>query len=214
MTTHTMYLTATRLEQAVGLEAGSIEPIAFLVIQELAKGLSAEDIAKGLGVSEEELNGIASATVADSKGLVAEQWLACVTLVRATEAMNQNTVEAGWDALEAMAVNRLADLVHSSGSTMNVKDAVAIANMANKATRRGRGEGKAGNTSISVMNRQQPGGGSDMSLELKGGHIGSIRLSLSARIQEQLTTPRTIEGRVTDRKMLSLDEAREVVNAK
>lgn len=208
------YLTSERAAVAVGLDKDRIEPIAWLVIQELAYGKEPADIAKGLGISEEDLNGLAIATTDESEGLAGQLWNALVVLCRATTNMNLNTVAVGWDSLEAMAVHRLAELIQAGGATMSPKDALAIANAANKATRRHNGEGQS-RTSLTVMNRSGNGGG-DMSLELKGGHLGSIKLSLSTRIQQQLATPRVIDGesRAVDRRMLSLDETREVVNAK
>jgi hypothetical protein len=51
-----------------------------------------------------------------------------------------------------------------------------------------------------------------MAFEVQGGNLGSIRMSLSTRVQAQLEQPRVIdaEPKQADRRMLTIEEIRNV----
>lgn len=205
----TRYVTPELVEKAVGLPAGSIDSFGFLLMQELAKGVSAAQVAKELQVEEANLDELADSITGDTKGLAGDLWKACVVTIRSISLANHQAIGRGWDALEAMAVDRLARVIQDSGVGLTVKDAVAIASLANKAVRRQAGEGGARGISIHTP----PGQGADMAFEVNGGHLGSIRMSLSTRVQAQLEQPKVINGETKsqdDRRMLTIEEIRSV----
>lgn len=203
------YVTPGLVEKALGLPGGAIDSFAFLVMQEMAKGVEPQAIAKELQVDESELDLLADSVTGGPGGLQHELWKGGVVTIRSINLANQQVMGQGWDALEAMAVNRLAQVVQDSGERLSIKDAAAIAQMANKAVRRGQGEGQRG---ASLLTRPPSGGGDEMTLNIQGGNIGSIRLSLSARVQAQLEQPRVINAQPTERRMLTIDEIRNVDN--
>lgn len=201
------YLTPKVVEQGLGLPAESIDSFSFLVMQELAKGVKPEAIAKELEVDESELHKLADSVTGGPGGLEHEVWRGGVTLIRSISLANQQVMGNGWDALEAMAVHRLAVAMQDAGEKVSIRDALAISQAANRAIRRGAGEG-AGKASLL---RPPPGGGEgDMTLNIQGGNIGSIRLSLSTRVQEQLGQVKQIDVEAQPRRMLTIDEIRNV----
>lgn len=205
------YVTPQLVEQSLGLAPESIDSFAFLVMQEQAKGVETRLIAKGLEVDESELDLLADSVTGGPGGLQHELWKQGVILIRSITLANQQAIGTGWDALEAMAVNRLARVVQEAGDRLSTKDAVAIAAMANKAVRRGNGEGAPPRASLSIHNPNR--GGDGMTLELTGGNLGSIRMSLTQRVQEQLEQPRIINAEPKEgegRRMLTLEETRNV----
>jgi len=206
------FITPVGVERAVGLPAGSIDSFGFLVMVEQAKGIGAAQIAKGLDCDLAALDALADSITGGPGGIGADLWKACVVTIRSISLANQQSIGSGWDALEAMAVNRLAQFVSDAGTNLSPKDAVAIASMANKAVRRQAGEGGgAGRTGVSI--HAQMGQGAEMAFEVEGGNLGSIRMSLTPRVRAQLEQPKVIEGKVNDaddRRMLTIDEVRNV----
>ena len=205
------FITPAGVEKAVGLPGGSIDSFGFLVMVEMAKGVPVTLIAKGLDCDQAALDALADSITGGPGGIGADLWKACVVTIRSINLANHQSIGAGWDALEAMAVNRLAQFVSDAGANLSPKDAVAIASMANKAVRRQAGEGGAGRTSVSI--HAPMGQGAEMAFEVEGGNLGSIRMSLTPRVRAQLEQPKVIEGKANeadDRRMLTIDEVRNV----
>ncbi len=206
-------MTPGALEKVMEWSPGTVDPIGFLILSECAQGVKVKDIASGLGIEIEDLESLAE-TIAGQGGTESQNWKNAVMILKASVVMNQQTITGGWDGIEAMAVQRLGQFMNAQGSNLSVKDALEIAQVANKANRRHLGEGVRGGTNITV--RQGGGGNSDLDMELRSGNLGSIRMSLSQRVQAQLATPRTIdqETRESNREMLSLTDTRNLVDAK
>lgn len=209
------FMTAAGLERVLDWEPGRVDPVSWLVIQEFANDVSPETIAKNLRIELSELREMAEAVTQETGGYESTAWKNAVLVVKATMTMNHQMIATGWDGIEALAIQRLGRFMQENGASMTVKDALEIAQVANKANRRHLGEGGRGGVSLSV---KQGGAGnpSDLDLELKSGNLGSIRMSLSHRVQAQLANPRIIdvEGHRVDREMLSLDETRKLVDEK
>ena len=202
------YATPGLVEKLVGLPGGSIDSFAWLVLQEQARATPDSEIAKALSVDVSELDLLADSVTGGTGGVNNDLWKAAIVSLRSISLANQHAIGAGWDALEAMAVDRLASVISDMDGKVTIKDAVAIAAMANKAVRRGQGEGS---TRASLHVKAGSDGGGEMTLDVKGGNIGSIRLSLSTRIQEQLQAPRVINQEpMAERRMLTLEETRNV----
>lgn len=189
--------------------AGIVSPVAWLVIQEAAAGRTYELIAKGLGVNQIDLDEMAQEITGQVEGTAGDKWANAILVVKSVSNLNLHTAATGWDAIEAQAVNRIGEALNRLGDTLDPMKALEIAQVANKAVRRHNGEGHGNRTSIHVGTP----GGTDMDLEIKSGHLGSVRLSLSARVRAQLETPRVIDGEVNREKkdMLSLTETRQLV---
>lgn len=206
------FVTPGMVEKAVGLPGGSIDSFGFLVMVEMAKGIQVTAIAKGLEADVAAIDALADSITGGPGGIGHDLWKACVVTIRSINLANHQSIGAGWDALEAMAVNRLAQFVDDAGPNLSPKDAVAIASMANKAVRRQAGEGGgAGRSGVSI--HAQMGQGAEMAFEVEGGNLGSIRMSLTPRVRAQLEQPRTIEGKANDaddRRMMTIDEVRNV----
>lgn len=204
------YVTPGLVEKSVGLPAGAIDSFAWLLMNEMAKGVTPQAVAKVLEVDVAELDLLADSVTGGDTGINHDTWKACVITIRSISLANNQVIGQGWDALEAMAVNRIANLVSDASDRLSIKDAVAIAALANKAVRRDAGEGNRGGANLSIHAR--PGGGGEMAFEVQGGNLGSIRMSLSTRVQAQLEQPRVIdaEPKQADRRMLTIEEIRNV----
>src|SRR5690242_14437939 len=128
------FITPEVIEKEVGFPPGSITPIHMLVIREQAAGRKIDKIAIGLRVTEAELEEAIRAVTGDALlGSEHELWVNAVMLVRSVGVMNQQSMAVGWDAVEAMAVNRLGEILNNQGAVMKLEDALAIATTANKA---------------------------------------------------------------------------------
>lgn len=210
------FVTSKMVERVLGLKEQSMSAIAFLVMQEQAQGRSLRSVAEGLDVSESDIDELADSITEGEGGTKNELWRNGVAYIRSTLIGNQQIMARTWDSLEAMTLETLASKVQSAGAALSTKDALAIAQVANKALRRHNGEGQSRNqTNVSIVNRPTGMGEEDMSLELRSGHMGSIRLSLSSRVRAQLERPVVIEGevkRAEEREMLDLDSTRKLVN--
>ncbi len=212
-------LNSATIAGLMGLEAKALAGIPWLVLQEDANGVERSQIAKQLGVDEETLVELVKQTLGEDDTEKANQkWQQGIVAIRAVLMSNQNTLVHGWDAIEALAVDKLARSLMEMGGNGKPSEMLAIAKTANSALRRTRGESQRGD-SRGGNGTGQPEGGS-MTVDLNGGHLGSIRLTLSPRIQAQLGNPdRIIDGvayAVPQGKlplqMLSLKETRGVVD--
>jgi len=202
------HLGPEKVEGMLGLEPGSLGPIPWLVMQEMAAGKKVEGIAAGLGVSESDLNKLIESVTLEVNGALGEAWQNGVSLLKATALLNEHSIAASWDSVEAMALEALAESVQKRQGVLGVKDSLEIAQAANRAQRRHRGEGQGSRVSV-----RMGGEGQDAEVELRGGNIGSIRLSLSSRVRQQLEQPRTIDVKANEsREMLTLDDTRSIVS--
>lgn len=209
------FVTPEMVEKVLGMEKGSVNPFAFLVMQEMAQGRSLGTIAAGLDISESDLDDLCDSVTGGPDGTKNELWRNGVAFLKSTLIGNQQTIAQGWDALESMTVEVLAKKVQDAGALLPTKDALAIATIANKAVRRHAGEGQGARVNVGIS-RPTGMGEEDMSLELRSGNLGSIRISLSSRVRAQLEKP-VIEGsvnRVEVREMLDLEATRQLVQEK
>lgn len=211
MTELASHLDPKVVEAEVGLVPGSLVPIAWMILQEMAAGREVEHVAAAIRANESEINDLIDSCTGTVGDASRNLWQDAITLIRSVKIANAQKIEAGWDSLEAMTVHALSTKVKAMGPALGVKDALAIASIANKAVRRDRGEG-ASRPNGAAGNR---GGGGDirMGIELNSGHIGSIRMTLSARVQQQLSTPRVIDQEVNGgtRAMLTMDATRKLL---
>lgn len=213
-------ITPEMAESIMEIPAGSVQAVAWLVLQAEADGLSVGDIATNLSVTIEQIQSLKEATTG-MQGEDCEQcWMKGIVAIRTSQQLNHHSIAAGWDSLEAMALEKLNNSMHAMQSNGDPDKMLAIAVAANKAQRRNRGEANGPSRNTPTLARGNDSGRID--LELSGGNVGSIRLSLSPKIQEQLATPgRVIDGvannaakarKLTDSlQMLKLGETRELI---
>lgn len=213
-------LNAGMIEGVMGLEKGALAGIPWLLMQEEASGEKRGEVGKRLGVDEESLNELIKGVLGeDDEALAGQKWQQGLVAIRAVLAANHNALAYGWDAIEAMAVDKLGKSLAEMGGNGKPSEMLAIAKTANSALRRTRGE-NYGRGVPAGNGTGQPQGG-DLTVDLNGGHLGSIRLTLSPRIQAQLGNPeRIIDGVVAGGQqaklplqMLSLKETRSEVDA-
>lgn len=207
------YATVEQIEQVMGLAGESFSAIAWLMIQEDAKGISREAIAKGMGVTEGDLRALQDATTGAEGEESDEVWAKGVVGLRAVELVNKQNIGSGWDAIEAIAVDKIARSLHAMKGPGDIDRMMQLATMANKAIRRGVGEGpgRSGPPAGAV------GSGVGVSIELNSGHLGTIRLNLSPAIHKQLSQPsrviegvkaRNVESSTSNLEMLTLKDTR------
>lgn len=221
-------ISAAELEVILGLKAGSIGAIAWVVMQEQARGVERKDVAKSLGVTEDDL----AALVDGATGLSGDEsialWGKGIVALKTAAILNDHDIGRGWDAVEAMAIDKLSNGLKSMRGNGNPMDMLAIAAAANKAVRRYNGEATGmGQRPRAGINESLGAGG--ISLELQSGELGTIRLNLSPRIQQQLNDQsRVIEAvanrqsdgtgapgtRLKDLEMLGLQETRKIADGK
>lgn len=96
-----------------------------------------------------------------------------------------------WDEVEVVAIGKLAQIVQDPRMTKTA-EILAIAQAANRAHRRSGGNQMTpgNNTTINVMNN---GGGAEIQLP-GAGHIGTMKLTLSAKTVGQLSKGITIDA--------------------
>jgi hypothetical protein len=199
------YATVEQIEQVMGLAAGTISPVAWLVLQEEADGVSIEVIAERLRVDISDIETLRDRTTGlegdDSKAL----WQTGIIGLRTVAIVNQQNLATGWDAIEAMAVDKAARTLSAMRGPGDLERMMALAAMANKAIRRSKGEGEKKTGSVSI--------------ELNSGKLGMIRLNLSPAIQQQLSSPTRVidavrgkdyntQGKQTNLEMLNLRDTR------
>lgn len=204
-------LTANQLCELIGLPAGSFSPMAWLVLQEMAAGTPTKTIAASLDITEDDLitlrDGATKLTDTESQDL----WLQAILTIKTAARLNQQTVHAGWDAIEAIALKKAHGALMATQSNGDLDQMMRIAGQANKAMRRSQGEGgKAGGTSIRVN-----AGTGDIEAELSSGNLGFIRLRVSPAVAAQLQSPdRVIDGKINrpsilkNMEMVSLEDIR------
>lgn len=221
---HAQYVTPELVEELLGVGKGSLGSIGWLVIQEQATGTSRAAIAKALGCSEAELLALRD-DILQATGEEAEsRWLQGVMAVQTANRIQVIQAENGWDALEAMAIDKLGRSLNQMTTNGDPEIMLRIAQTSNKAIRRRRGEGPgtrgAGVTSVTVNGGM---GTDNFGVELKSGHLGTLKLNISPRVQAQLANPERVidgvakpvepvaAGRQDDLQMLSLNDTRQLV---
>lgn len=209
-----VHMTPDMVAEVMGIpERPGLGPIAWILIQEEAKGTGREGVASALDVSvgdlEELIHGICQ------KGSLEESlttWAMGVVALKTSALMMRQVLEGGWDAVEAMAISKLSQSLTKMQTDGDPEQMLRIATNANKALRRGKGE-----------NPGQPGGGGPTQVNvnvLQAGKLGSIKLNLAPRIQKQLSDPnRVIDANpkansLGQKEMLNLEATRELLDGK
>lgn len=209
------HLTVEVVEQMMGLPVGSVSPMAWLLLTEEANGTPDTLLAKSLGVPLESLIQLRDVTTNLEGEDSAAVWQRGVIALKTAVAMNASTAARTWDAVESMAVSKLAANLQSMKGNGNATEMLAIANAANKAIRRSRGEA-AGVRGPGIGITPGSGGAT---LELESGHLGTLRLHLHPAIQAQLSNPTRIidqeahkvPSRTSNLTMLRLKDTRSLV---
>ena len=205
------------VERAMDWEEGKLGAVGWLVIQEMAQGVSLESVSRGLGVDVETLVALVEGVTGKEGDAAIQEWNNAVVALKAALMANAQQVSHGWDSVEAMAVEKLGRSLSEMKTNGDPMKMLAIATQANKAIRRSTGEGQGSSVRIGV----NAGKEAEMAIELKAGALGSMRLSLSPRIQAQLGDPnRIIEAVAVKRDagklpltMIGLKETRQVADA-
>lgn len=199
----------------MGLPVGAVSPLAWMVLKQEAAGAHLAILAAELGVSHDDLLALKDATT-QLKGDDSETvWQRGVVALKTAAIMNANVGQT-WDAVESMAVEKLANGLSAMKGNGNAAEMLAIATAANKAARRNRGESSGSprtSTHIHVP------GGSGGEVELSSGNLGRIHLRLAPAIQAQLSNPaRVIDhvskqpaGKINEFQMLGLNDTRKLV---
>lgn len=210
------YATPDQVELALELPAGSLSPIAWLVMQEEAQGVEREAICRNLGVDNPALEALIDSTTGKTGQESADTWQQGVIAIRAVTIVNQQNIGSGWDAIEALAVDKIARSLSAIKGPVDMDRLMAIATVANKAIRRNAGESSSGGGA-----RGMKGATPGVTLELNSGQLGKITLNLSPAIQEQLARPNRVIDAVRNRdaektntdklEMLNLRDTRELV---
>lgn len=207
-----MRMTVTQVEELMGVDGGSLGPIGWLVIQEESRGTERADIAKSLGVGIDDVEAMIHAVC---KGVDKKEsaliWMKGLVALRTAAMMTQGAIRQGWDTVEAMAVEKLGNHLAKMTTNGDADQMLKIATSANKAIRRGMGEGG------DQRNRGPGGMQAEFGLTLKSGELGSIHLQLSPRIREQMqrsdriidVTPK--DSNLGNSAMLGLNETRGLV---
>jgi hypothetical protein len=202
-------LSANQLEEMLEIPKGSFSPVAWLVLQEMAAGTPTGTIAKSLGIEPDDLISLRDSTTGKEGEESQDLWLQGILTLKTAARLNQNTVHTGWDAIEAIALQKAHGALMATQSNGDLDQMMRIAATANKAARRSQGEGmKQGGTNINV----NPNTGD---IELQSGDLGFIRLRVSPAVSAQLQNPdRVIDGKVNrpsvlkNMEMVSLDDIR------
>lgn len=217
MPMQSVFVSPSVVESAMEWEEGRLTTVSWLLIQEMAKGVRIEVVAEGMGVGLEDMIALVEHVTQEEGEKALGAWGNAVVALRAAIVSNANQVSYGWDSIEAIAVEKLGRSLSEMKSNGDPLKMLTIAEKANKAIRRGRGEGNSHSTTIQV-------GGSDrggVDVELKSGHLGTVmRLSLSPRIQAQLGDPSRVIDSVANKatsgqlplSMLGLKETRELAS--
>lgn len=213
MSAISVHMTPQMVEEVMGIpERPGLGPIAWILIQEEARGASREKVAEALDVTREDLEELIHGVcqrenVQDSL----TTWAMGVVALKTSAMMMRQVLEGGWDAVEAMAITKLSQSLNEMKTNGDPEQMLRIATNANKALRRGKGEGQL----------PSGGGGTQVNVNvLQAGKLGSMRLNLSPRIQQQLGAP----GRVIDvtpkastmgqKEMLNLEATRALLDGK
>ena len=194
-------------EAAMGLDAGSLGSIAWLILREQASGSSNETVARAIRVSESDIE----ALIESVTGLEGEKawalWERGVVAVIAASRANAQVIESGWDGVEALALQKLNQKLSEMRTAGDPELMLKIASSANKAIRRNERQGSHAK-SMPDSNGQTT---------LATGQLGALQLNLSVAVQNQLTSPQAAikpHPVMEDLEMLDLQETRKLVDPK
>lgn len=187
-------------EELMGVEVGSLGPVGWLVIQEEASGTPRGNIAAALNVGAED---IAAMIHVVCKGETEEEsestWMKGIVALKTAAMLTQTMLRNGWDAVEAMALQKLSNQLSEMKGNGDAEQMLRIASTANKSIRRGAGE--SGTRSGGAIGA---GAEVEFGVSLQSGVLGRIQLRLSDRVREQMADP----ARVIDSTARSVGPAR------
>jgi hypothetical protein len=129
-------------------------------------------------------------------------------------ALNSNIMRSSkWDELESVSLQKLNKLV-MAGAVRSADSLLAIANAANRANRSNdKGRSPAMAQTVNVILGEQAHENEEGGVTLPSGNMGTIRLSLSSRVQRQLmTTPDSGSTVLRSSKMLNVSQLRALAN--
>ncbi len=181
------HITVEVVAGVMGIPAASMGGIAWLVMQEQAQGSTLVELAKDLDVSEEDLIELIESTVGKQGDEAKEIWTSGVVAIKTAARMNASKIASGWDAIESMAVDKLANNLAAMQGHGDADQMLRIAEKANKAIRRRQGEGHVNVKKLPDSNT--------LSLTLPSGDLGVLQLTLSPALRNQMANPsRVIEA--------------------
>ena len=205
-------LGAPEVESIMGVEKGSLGPIGWLVIQEESHGLKRGDLATALNVDVADIEAMIHTICGGETQAESEiVWNQGIIALKTAAMLTQTMLRQGWDTVEAMALQKLSASISEMRGNGDAEQMMRIAATANKALRRGQGEGNQGRNPIGA------GAQVDIGVTLASGNLGKIQLRLSENIQRQMSSPgRVIDAtpRVSDpnrNSMLGLNETRQLL---
>ena len=162
--------------------AAALGAVAWMVMSQQAEDVALKDIAAGLQVDESDLLALIESTVDCEHPEAGEIWRRGVTAIKTARRINLSTVGDGWDAIEAMAVEKLAMNLQSMTGYGNAEQMLTIASQANKALRRSKGEARNNAAAHGVQ----------QNFLLATGNVGVLQLQLSPAIRAQLENPNRV----------------------
>ncbi len=203
----------------MGIEVGSMSPLAWVLIQHEGSGHSRGEFVERLGVAAEDVDSLIMQTVgvevavsdgtdegrakvyAEAMRVAETKWSAGVIALKGSALGAEQRIARGWDDIEAMAIEKLGNHLVNMKTDGDAKTMLDIAKVANSATRRSKGEGtRSGNNGIGTSVVVKMGQGeSGNEVELASGNLGSITLRLSPKIQEQLSRPERVIDAVANK---------------
>jgi len=127
--------------------------------------------------------------------------------------------DATWDSLEAAVLQKLFKTVQSSAVSLTIAEMLAIANVANKAKRGNRDVSKEPPPGTQITTNIGFFPGNPAAGILPAGDLGTIKMSLSHRVQKQIEgqaqtlPPRLAPKAIDSMEMLSLNEIQNAESA-
>lgn len=161
------------LEKNLSLPPNSLTPLAFVLMQSIAVGGTAESVALGLKVEPDEITSIIAEL--NTNNNVFDRALAILRLDLAGGPIDR---DFGWNDLERAVLLKLGRVVNS------VKDPDVLTRIAVAANR-----AKRSTDAPSIPTPQGINVGAGATLVLAGGNLGVMHLDLSHRVAKQLAAP-------------------------
>lgn len=178
------------LEAILGWASESISGVAWMILQEEARGVERLALQKMLGVDADDIQSLIQETTGkDTWEEAKESWNQGLISLKTSAVLNKTAIGTSWDAIESMATEKLARTLADMKTNGSAMDMLEIATRANKAHRRDEGEpGRGGGQGRGIG---MPG----IDITLDSGNLGTIRFQLSPKIQQQIANPaRVIDG--------------------
>lgn len=212
------------LSQGTSSVASRLSPVAKMILASDAHSSkellvsSREALARALGVTVGDIEEVVS-SVDESNG--EGTWNALVVEERTRLALESAPMRANaWDRIESIALSKLGILVEQ-GRVVKASELLAIATAANRAHRfdgsgssgggKGNQEGNQQMPGVNVFVQQVTGAGSvESGAELQAGNLGTMKLSLSHKIQQQIAKQEPVDSAkvLMNSKMLDAKELR------